>query len=91
MPKSRAKGERVTIIAPLVPLLQQIQERRHFADLSETVNSLIRTHLEEHPNLVDDRQPPNPAPSNHNAKRTSAVTESPPSSDDITSILNDLA
>ena len=91
MPRGRAKGERVTIIAPLVPLLQQIQERRHFADLSETVNSLIRTHLEEHPNLVDDRQPPpNPAPSNHSAKSIPAVTESPPS-DDITSILNALA
>ena len=91
MPRSRAKGERVTIIAPLVPLLQQIQERRHFADLSETVNSLIRTHLEEHPNLVDERQSSsNPAASNNNAKRTATAKELPPS-DDITSILNDLA
>jgi len=57
MPKGRAKGERMTITAPLVPVLEQLQERRLMVDLSETVNWVIRAYLEEHPELLPQTAP----------------------------------
>lgn len=83
MPKARAKGERVTISAPLVPILRQITERKLFGDLSEAVNWVVRAYLEEHPELLN--QKPVPSPSSN----TQAPTDSP--SDDINSILKDLS
>jgi len=57
MPKGRAKGERVTITAPLVPVLEQLQGRKLMVDLSETVNWVIRAYLEEHPELLPQTAP----------------------------------
>jgi hypothetical protein len=47
MPRARAKGERVTISAPLVPIVQAIQVEEHCADLTETVNWIIRDWLKQ--------------------------------------------
>jgi hypothetical protein len=81
MPKNRAKGERVTITAPLVPVLQQIQERKLLVDLSETVNWIIRCYFEDHPELLPSQaplqvQPTNfPEPKNPNSDLNSILKE----------------
>lgn len=83
MPKGRAKGERVTITAPLVPVLEQLQERKLMVDLSETVNWVIRAYLEEHPELL-----PQPAISTPTANRP---TPQAGTGNDLQSILESMS
>lgn len=80
MPKARAKGERVTISAPLVPIVQSIQVEEHCADLSETVNWIIRDWLKQ-------------CRGNVTSSRSEGISPSSASSpgDDLNSILNELS